>query len=660
MSQQNIDFGTFPDDPAADPVRTAFQKVQNNFDQLFGANLDAAVISINRTPGAGITVNNPTGNVVVSANIACVQVSTSSLSIGRGSNGGTSANITSSSQTLVIDIDPTHVYSNYIAGVGNTLTLFNGTLTANSNAQPNVTSLGNLTKLTSNGIVNFTNASNVSLGNISNLHIPGGTVGYSIITDGAGNLTWSAAGVPAGANTQVIYNNNSAYGASANFVFDNTSKTLTVDNITANGAGLTDITGANVTGFVPNANIANTAYSVSYGNITGIGNISAINIDNNSLNVLYGNGVFAASGQGPQGATGLIGATGLTGATGDLGATGPTGATGAGATGATGLTGSTGATGTIGSTGATGATGLTGTTGATGAGATGATGIGSTGATGTIGSTGATGATGTIGSTGATGATGAGATGATGTIGSTGATGDTGLTGTTGATGAGATGATGTIGSTGATGTIGSTGATGATGLGATGATGTIGSTGATGTIGSTGATGSTGNAGSTGSTGLTGATGPVAGSNTQVIFNDTGAPGANSNFTFNSSSSLLTVTGNISAGNVTVTSYHLRSVGTSITAAGTNQGTATALTKEINIVSTVPSGNGVVLPTAVAGMVLTITNTSANSLLVYPASGGTINSLAANAALTQVAAATLQFIAPTTTQWYTVGATYA
>ena len=79
-----------------------------------------------------------------------------------------------------------------------------------------------------------------------------------------------------------------------------------------------------------------------------------------------------------------------------------------------------------------------------------------------------------------------------------------------------------------------------------------------------------------------------------------------------------------------------------------------------MNIVSTVLSGNGVVLPTAVAGMVLTITNSSANSLLVYPATGAAINALAANAGLTQVANATIQFIAPTTTQWYTVGATYA
>jgi len=269
------------------------------------------------------------------------------------------------------------------------------------------------------------------------------------------------------------------------------------------------------------------------------------------------------------------------------------------------------------------------------------------------GSVGQQGATGPQGATGA-GATGA--TGATGTIGSTGATGATGYIGTTGATGA--TGYIGTTGATGATGTIGSTGATGATGtIGSTGATG------ATGTIGITGATGATGLSGATGATGLTGttgSTGPIGGSNTQVVFNDAGSANGSANLTFNKSTSVLTVTGNVSVANVTTTNYFLRSVGTSISAAGTTQGTATALTKEINVVSTVATGaNGVVLPTAVAGMVLTITNTSANSVLVYPASGAAINSLAANAAYTQVSNATLQFVAPTSTQWYTTSATY-
>jgi hypothetical protein len=62
-----------------------------------------------------------------------------------------------------------------------------------------------------------------------------------------------------------------------------------------------------------------------------------------------------------------------------------------------------------------------------------------------------------------------------------------------------------------------------------------------------------------------------------------------------------LSVSGNITGANIIATNYNIRSVGTGISAAGSSQGTGTALTKEINIVSTVASGaNGVVLPTAV------------------------------------------------------------
>ena len=141
MSQNNIDFGTFPDDPSADAIRTAFQKTQDNFTQLFNANVDSAVTSVNRTPGAGITVNNPTGNVVISANIACLQVSTTSLRMGRGSdNTQSNVTITSSAQQLNIDINPDQVLSNYFANTSNGLASFNGTFTCNSNAQPNINS----------------------------------------------------------------------------------------------------------------------------------------------------------------------------------------------------------------------------------------------------------------------------------------------------------------------------------------------------------------------------------------------------------------------------------------------------------------------------------------------------------------------------------------
>jgi hypothetical protein len=44
------------------------------------------------------------------------------------------------------------------------------------------------------GVIDFINTANVSLGNVSNLHISGGASGYVLTTDGANNLSWTAGG----------------------------------------------------------------------------------------------------------------------------------------------------------------------------------------------------------------------------------------------------------------------------------------------------------------------------------------------------------------------------------------------------------------------------------------------------------------------------------
>ena len=284
MSQQNIDFGSFPDDPSADAIRTAFQKVQNNFTQLFNANSESAVLSVNNTPSAGITVNSPTGNVVVSANIACVRVSTTSLVMGTGAdNTKSNATIVNSSQTLNIDINPAVVQSNYFADVGNNLSKFNGTLTANSNSQPNITTIGTLTGLNVSGNASFT-GSNVSVGNVANLHIPGGSAGYVLATNGSGNLFWSAVatgnGSPGGLNSYVQFNNTGGFGGSANFTFDSANDILTVDgNIIANNIVANTLTGA-----YANGNSSISISSNNYINLIAISNTTAT-ITDTGINV---------------------------------------------------------------------------------------------------------------------------------------------------------------------------------------------------------------------------------------------------------------------------------------------------------------------------------------------------------------------------------------
>jgi hypothetical protein len=152
---------------------------------------------------------------------------------------------------------------------------------------------------------------------------------------------------------------------------------------------------------------------------------------------------------------------------------------------------------------------------------------------------------------------------------------------------------------------------------------------------------------------------GALSGAATSATTAGTVTTAAQPNITSTGTLTSLTVSGNISGANVISTNNHVFSVATAISAAGTVQGNATAITKDFNVVSTVASGAGVRLPTAIAGYRITVINTSANALAVYPATSGIINSAAANAAYSQPAGSRLDYISTTTTQWYTLNATY-
>jgi sugar lactone lactonase YvrE len=105
-----------------------------------------------------------------------------------------------------------------------------------------------------------------------------------------------------------------------------------------------------------------------------------------------------------------------------------------------------------------------------------------------------------------------------------------------------------------------------------------------------------------------------------------------------------------------TLSGLVIDSISAAVSAAGTTQGTATGLVSNINNVTVVTAAAaGVRLPTAVAGMRILVRNSdSADTLSIYPATGGTINALSANAAFTLAAGATIELVATTTTQWYT------
>ena len=78
-----------------------------------------------------------------------------------------------------------------------------------------------------------------------------------------------------------------------------------------------------------------------------------------------------------------------------------------------------------------------------------------------------------------------------------------------------------------------------------------------------------------------------------------------------------------------------LQDVATSLSAAGTTQGTATELTATDSEITTVAAGAGVVLSSKLApGDSQTVFNAGANAVKIYPPSGMKINNLATNAAM--------------------------
>lgn len=99
-----------------------------------------------------------------------------------------------------------------------------------------------------------------------------------------------------------------------------------------------------------------------------------------------------------------------------------------------------------------------------------------------------------------------------------------------------------------------------------------------------------------------------------------------------------------------------VNSISAAVSAAGSTQATATALVSNINNVTVVAAAaDGVRLPTAVAGMRILIRNTdAADTLKIYPATGGQINALGANVSFSLTAGSTIELMATTATQWYT------
>ena len=627
-------------------------------------NLNAGDITVGAIANgnSNVDITNINGNVTISVDgVANVATFTST-----GAN--VTGNITAGNANLGNAANANYFIGN-LYGTANTATTAN---TVTTNAQPNITSLGNLSGLTSNGNVNFGNAGNVNLGSYANVHIDGGSSSTVLGTDGFGNLNWiSYSGSPiGGANTEIQFNDSGTFGGNSAFTFNKTTGILNATHVV--------VTTISASGNANVGNIGTGGFIVASGNING-GNIGTGGLITASGNIQGGNLVTA----------GIISATGNANV-GNIGATAGVFTTIAGSL-TTGTQSNITSIGTLTSlivTGNIGAGNVSATTftGALSGAATSATTAGTVTTAaqpnitslGTLSSLSVSGNA-NVGNIGAnngvftnvsgngsalTAITGANVTGNVGNALNAYAVAGANVSGAVAfATTANAVAGSNVSGAvsfaTTANAVAGSnvsgavSFATTANAVAGANVSGQVGNALVAGTVytasqsnitavGTLTSVSVSGNAniGNIGTGGLITATGNITGGN--LI---TGG--------------LLTVTGNIQAANVIATTYNITGVATGISAAGSSQGDATALTKAFNVVSTVSGGQGVVLPTAVAGMRITVVNTSGATLLVYPASGGAINALATNAGYSLPTLGRLDYIATSTTQWYAMGAIY-
>ena len=290
----------------------------NRFKDLYlsGNTINLGNSNISSNASTVTIINGLGGQLIVggSDTLNTVDLSTNSIANGNSNvyvNSNGNVNITSAGNTTMVitgtgaNVAGTlNVSGNITAGNANlgnltTSNYFHGVFDATSSSQPNITSLGNLTSLTVTG--------NVAAGNILTDHL--------LYANGA---AWDIGGIPAGSNTQVQFNDNSEFGASANLTFNSITNTLTTANISAaNGVfSGNSVNGKNalqvgITGFtaVPNTIVQytsnlNSASQINFQNIntgaTSSTDISLTSDNGNSVNNYINMGITGSGWDGTQ------------------------------------------------------------------------------------------------------------------------------------------------------------------------------------------------------------------------------------------------------------------------------------------------------------------------------------------------------------------------
>jgi hypothetical protein len=250
-------------------------------DPVIGSGWDDSTPYVTGT-GYALGFVSPSGTVTPGGSNTQIQFNDSS------SFGGTT-NLTFNKTTGVLTVGGNVVASTVTGNIRGNFDGRVGFFTPNTGAFTSITAS---TTLTATGNVTGGNIKTVGIGNIGTLVVTGtSTLANASIANVKSDHILYANGTPwpigtgytsvAGSNTQIQFNNQGQFYGTANLVFDITSNTLTATKIISNGVGLTNLTGANVTGQVGNALVAGTIYTNAQPNITSVGTLTSLAITGN-------------------------------------------------------------------------------------------------------------------------------------------------------------------------------------------------------------------------------------------------------------------------------------------------------------------------------------------------------------------------------------------
>ena len=136
------------------------------------------------------------------------------------------------------------------------------------------------------------NTGRAVFGNVGDVTITGGSSGYVLTTDGAGNLTWGAAGggggTPGGTNTQIQFNDAGSFGGNAGLTFNKSNTTLTANNFIATStANLGNVSNVIITGGSNNYVLK----TDGTGNLSWVAQGGGSSVGNITVDTFTGNGV---------------------------------------------------------------------------------------------------------------------------------------------------------------------------------------------------------------------------------------------------------------------------------------------------------------------------------------------------------------------------------